>query len=841
MGCSGMNSKFRAFASVIALSLSALSASAGLSPASAQGVLWGGFVGEYQPGLGGVTAPVFQRRDARIDFSWNTIGPGGSLSPEFQTNGWQSFSGSWTGQVMPTTTETYTLQIYAYGGVALYFRPTGTTTWTTLYADYGNTVKTGTKAVALTAGTSYDICVHYWQHQQSGRLQLGWSSPSVPFQVIEAATPIGINGSVALPGEPGNMFADLMKEAAAFTQYSNTSATVATDALGWPLADATLPVWSNGRELDGVYQMSFAGEAQVTDWAGLGSFSAGGTTYGTILPLGAGYDPTTNLTTATWTVAASSVPTTATLGFAQTQRTATSATGSGITNLQILRPVAPGSTTSHGAGELFGAQYKSFLSYFSGIRFMDYLAMTGNKQQHWADRTTPGLASQYQAVSGYGWQGRGGSLEYLVALANETGKDVWINIPVGVDSDYITKVAQLLAFGSDGTTPYTSAQTNPVYPPLNTNLKVYVEYGNELWNSAYNQSATNSSLAAAAVAAGGSPLNYDGSTDATVWAKRRVVDETVQISSLFRAVWGSSAMMAKIRPVFEWQYANSNNTAAIGLTYLENYYDNADGVAHVAAPHPANYYLWGGGAGWYQSANSAGAASVSAIYASGETNPSTEGDAIWALGFGLHEMGYEGGFEVGGDNASALQLAANLDPNAETFETNAIDKFYQLGGGTPFIFDAAGATAYGIANPTIADQNTPKMQAILAAIQTTRPASAFAWPLPADAGNIPLSFSMGVSPSGTTTGVMTNVGDYVSWSVVVQTAGNFTVTTDAATPANLQIRIDGAPVGTGTWTGTLPLGLHGIMVRNLSSAGTTVTKLSVTKAAATSSAKTTAK
>ena len=836
-----MNSKFGTLLSVTALSLSALSATAGLSPAAAQGVLWGGFVGEYQPGLGGVTAPTFQRRDARIDFAWNAIGPGGSLSPEFNTTGWQTFSGSWTGQVMPATTETYTLQVVADGGVALYFRPTGTTAWTTLYADYGNNLKTGTGSVALTAGTSYDICVHYWQHQPSGRLRLGWSSPSVPFEVIEAATPVGINGSVALPGEPGNMFADAMKQAAPFTSYSSTSASVATDAQGWPLADATLPLWSSGRELDGTYQVSFTGQAQVTDWAGLGSFSVGGVSYGPILPLGIGYNPTTNVTTATWTVAAATAPTTATLGFAQTQRTAASAVGSGITNLSILRPVAEGSTTPHPAGELFGAQYKSLLSYFSGIRFMDYLATNGNLQQQWSDRTTPGLSSQYQPVSRYGWQGKGGSLEYLVALANETGKDVWINIPVAASADYVTKLAQLLAYGSDGTNPYTSAQANPVYPPLNTNLKVYLEYGNELWNSAYPQAATNASLAAAAVAAGGSPLNYDGSTDPTVWTKRRVIDQTIQISNLFRAVWGSSAMMTKIRPVFEWQYGNSNNTAAIALTYLENYYDNADGTAHVATPEPANYYLWGGGAGWYQTPNSPGAGSIAAIYGSGETNPSTEGDAIWALGFGLHEMGYEGGFEVGGDNASALQRAANLDPNAETFETNAITKFYQLGGGTPFVFNAAGATAYGIANPTINDQNTPKMQAILAAIQTTRPASSFAWPLPIDAGNIPVSFSMGVTPSGTATGTMTNVGDYVSWSVNVETANNFIVTTDAATPSNLQIRIDGAPVGTGSWTGALPVGLHGIMVRNLSNTGTTITKLIVTKTAATSSAKTATK
>ncbi|HEV2673897.1 MAG TPA: PA14 domain-containing protein [Aliidongia sp.] len=828
-----MNSKFGA----MALTFSALSMAAGLGSAHAQGVLWGGFLGQYQSGVGGVTNPAFQRRDARIDFAWNTVGPGGSLSPEFNTNGWQNFSASWTGQVMATTSETYTLQVVANGGVALYFRPTGSTTWTTLYADYGNSAKTAQKAVALTAGTSYDICVHYWEQQPNGRLQLGWSSPSVPFQVIEAATPVGINGSVALPGEPGNMFADIMKQAGGFTVYSNAQMPAPLDAQGWPLADATLPLWSTGRELDGVYQMSFTGQAQVTDWSGVGSFSVNGVGYGTILPVGAGYDPVANKTTATWTVAAATAPTAATLGFGQSQRSPAAPVGSGITNLQILRPVAPGSTGVHGAGELFSAQYKSFLSYFSGIRFMDYLATNGNRQQHWADRVTPGQASQYQAVGGYGWQGKGGSLEYLVALANETGKDAWINIPVGVDDDYVTKLAQLLAFGSDGTTPYTSAQAHPAYPPLNSNLKVYLEYSNELWNTGYVQSSMNQSLASAAVAAGGSPLAYDGATDPTVWAKRRVVDRTVRISSLFRSVWGDALMMARVRPVFEWQYGNSGNTAAIGLGYLENFYDNADGVAHVASPHPANYYLWGGGGGWYQSANSANAGSVAAIYASGETSPSTEGDAIWALGFGLHEMGYEGGFEVGGDYPSAVQLSANLDPNAQAFETTAINKFFQMGGGMPFVFNAAGATAYGIANPTIADQATPKMQAILAAIQNTRPASAFAWPLPIDAGNIPVSFSMGVTPSGTATGTLAHVGDYIAWSVNVQTASGFTITTDAPNPATTQIRIDGVPVAAGTWAGILPIGLHGIMVRNLSSAGTTLTKLVVTPTATNNSVK----
>jgi hypothetical protein len=38
------------------------------------------------------------------------------------------------------------------------------------------------------------------------------------------------------------------------------------------------------------------------------------------------------------------------------------------------------------------------------------------------------------------------------------------------------------------------------------------------------------------------------------------------------------------------------------------------------------------------------------------------------------------------------------------------------------------------------------------------------------------------------------------------------------------------PVGTGSWTGTIPAGLHGIRIQNLVAGGSTITKLVVTAA-----------
>jgi hypothetical protein len=801
------------------------------APAAAQGVTGGGFVGSYAPGAAGVAAPAFERRDVRLDFTWGAAGPGGSPSLDFNTVGWSGFSARWQGQVVATTSETYQFFLDAGASADLLIRPTGSKTWTTLVPMTSGTAD-AQAPFALTAGQSYDVQVDYVQTGKAGNLTLSWSSPTIAREVIEPATPIGINAPALMPGEPGNMLADMVKEAKGFVTPGNVDAAAKVDANGWPTTDATLALWTGGREMNGTYAISFTGQAKVTDLAALGSFSVGGQSFGTALPQGVGYNAATNTTTASWKVTATTEDA-ASLGFTLSRRSAAGVNGSGITNLKIMRPMQPGDVTSHPAGTLFGSQFEDFLSSFTGVRFMDFLATNGNIATNWTDRVLPGAVSQYQAQSGYGWQGKGGSLEFLVALANETGKDVWINVPVRASDDFVTKLAQLIAFGSDGVNPYTSAQAAPVFPPLNSNLKAYIEYSNEIWNTGFAQFNENVSLAEAEVNAGNSPLAYDGSTRWFVWERRRVVERTAEISTLFRSVVGDAGMMTRIRPVFEWQYGDTSMTTAVGLDFLEDFFDNADGKTHVAEPHPAQYFLWGGGAGWYISPKNQDASSAQAILASGITNPSTETDALWATAFGLHEMGYEGGFNVGGDNPSALQLSANTASGAAAPTAAALGEFFGNGGGYPFVFNAAGATAYGVASPTINEMLTPKMAGIEQVAAAARPAGHIT-------GHIPGTFSVqsidGVSSSGWTSGLMSNVGNYVGFSVASVAGGTFTITTDAPGPT-VQILLDNVLVGTGSWTGAISAGVHGIRIRNTSPGGTTISKLIVTAAPASSATK----
>ncbi len=49
-------------------------------------------------------------------------------------------------------------------------------------------------------------------------------------------------------------------------------------------------------------------------------------------------------------------------------------------------------------------------------------------------------------------------------LANATNKDMWINIPAEATTQYVTNLADLIKYGSDGVNPYTSPQGEPRLP-----------------------------------------------------------------------------------------------------------------------------------------------------------------------------------------------------------------------------------------------------------------------------------------------------------------------------------------------------------------------------------------
>jgi hypothetical protein len=566
-------------------------------PSVGGGYTAGGITGQYFANANLSGNPSFVRRDVRIDFGWQGTAPGGSTSPEYEQVGANNFSVRWTGQVVPRFSETYTFHTVSDDGVRLWIRPTGSANWTLIIDhwsahgaadDFGN--------YAMKAGKQYDIRMEYYQLGGGATARLRWSSPSTPEEVIDPATNIGVNAVTY----DFYTYADASKMGRA--EWGNVNdyfgmPNVPTDANGYPLADGGHIFWEgqDPTKTAGTYLLTFTGKAQVTSWFNRAQFIVNGKNLGATLPAGAGYDPGSNTTTAQLVVANADL---LGLNFVNTQRLPGSPQNSGVTNVQLMRPIAPGARTYYQPGEMFDANVKQAYARFTTLR---YLTANFNAESNWSDRELPGNMKD-------AWGDRHAVWEDEVMLANETGKDLYVTIPVNATSDYVQKLALLLKYGSDGVNPYSGPVANPVYPGLNPNLRVYVEWGNEVWNWAFSQSTLAATAAQNAVQSGtteGQVINYDGHApvgDFRRWAALK----TVEASNAFRSVWGDAAMGPTVRMLYEYQYDNIQDTAVGGLSFINNFFNNADGV-HVPNPHPVSYYIWGaGGASYYGASNPLG-------------------------------------------------------------------------------------------------------------------------------------------------------------------------------------------------------------------------------------------
>jgi hypothetical protein len=569
------------------------------------GFLSAGIRGDYfdNPSLSGT--PRFSRKDDRIDFDFGTdAAPGGSSSPGFRDIGATNWSVRWNGVVIPRFSETYTFTTTSAGGAILFIKTSNSRTWTTLTSDWTpHSVMRDTATFAMNSGERYDIQLEYCHLDGPAEIGLHWSSASVPDEAIEPVLQMGLNGEATIDYDPGQVFADAMKTARLSSWKGEGGAGL--DANGWPMGDGFFYLYAGQpADVNGTWTMTFTGRAVVT--LALDPISG----------LSNRYDAAANRSTVTFINHQNAEKTSGTLSvtLSHTRRLPTDRTATGITDIAFMRPTSPGSAASYAAGTLFTEAYKALHSKFTAIRFMDALSMNcgdgssegANNVKEWSDLLRPGYSSQAGFAGGY--QGRGVAIPYAVELCNETGCDAWINIPPQASDDFVTKLAQGLKYGFDAEgMPYASEHAGPIYPPLNSNLRAYLELSNEMWNWSFRQTGLVASIAAGDVNAknaDGQILNYDNINDPNVWTRRWTILRSKQISDLFRGVWGDGFMMTRIRPVFMYQYNNINNTAADALQFLDNYFNDTNGT-HVQTPHPVNYFLFAAGGGWYNSVNSA--------------------------------------------------------------------------------------------------------------------------------------------------------------------------------------------------------------------------------------------
>ena len=106
---------------------------------------------------------------------------------------------------------------------------------------------------------------------------------------------------------------------------------------------------------------------------------------------------------------------------------------------------------------VFHPLYASTYQQYRAIRFMKWLRPEDNHVENWSDRVP--LHNQ-----NFTDDERGFAIEYPLAFANLLNADAYLNVPMMTNDDYVTQYAQLVDNG------------------LNENLKIYLEYGNEIFN-----------------------------------------------------------------------------------------------------------------------------------------------------------------------------------------------------------------------------------------------------------------------------------------------------------------------------------------------------------------------
>ena len=111
-------------------------------------------------------------------------------------------------------------------------------------------------------------------------------------------------------------------------------------------------------------------------------------------------------------------------------------------------------------GEVFNPDWIARLAPFDTLRMMDWMETNNSDQGRWDWRPKQSHAS---------WAHDGVPLDVMLALANSTGKNIWLNIPHLADDDYVARFAAAVREG------------------LDPKLTAYVEYSNEVWNFQFEQ------------------------------------------------------------------------------------------------------------------------------------------------------------------------------------------------------------------------------------------------------------------------------------------------------------------------------------------------------------------
>lgn len=516
---------------------------------------------------------------------------------------------------------------------------------------------------------------------------------------------IGVN--IGLP-ERGGTYIDLARENYRWNNLNTGSAigSAQVDGNGWPKVDVQYiadfrPVaeWANSIDDPELYRLDVSGTWKCS-FKGQGAVSGSG---GSVQNLQ--YNTGTNTTIFDFLVTPNSSGLFL-INIRNTRRTPSDPLNSGFTAFKMLRP---GYTDD---SLLFYPPFLNLLDsiHFSAIRYMIFTEANGSDPSYpgvmeWANRKLPTDAAQ-TPISTIG-KNVGACWEHVVAIANRTHTDAWINVPISATADYVTQLATFL-------------KNN-----LDAKLNIYVESSNEVWNTApgFEQSQYNKAQAAAL----------------SIGEHENHARRTVELAQLFGAVFGPGSLNNRVRvvlcshqPMLKWwvepmlQYVKNrfgppkDFIYAIGCqTYFSGGANNGETVNKILADCHASI---------------SGQITDAGVNEAGRTQWIAKAKA-WNLSGGF--VSYEGGPDHGGGSTTniANRILAERHPNMCTeMRYNLDEAFIKLGGTLAMQFTlTSGYNRYGcwgltddVANPNrnfkfaclkgLLPNNTTKLDELLEAV-----------------------------------------------------------------------------------------------------------------------------
>lgn len=323
-------------------------------------------------------------------------------------------------------------------------------------------------------------------------------------------------------------------------RYSNASGYT---ELGWPTSDFNLVLmdgrpaaeWTGNIDDPDQYRVDYSGTYKAS-FLGLADVTVSGTNV-TLENLR--YDDQTNTTYFELIVGGHDEPNHGLvfMSFKNTRISPKAMNNSGISNLKVMRPGYELDTK-----KTFTDEYIALCKAadFACYRYYNIQNIWNGEPNYpakttWENRKTPLDAAQVNMQQlnnkrdGWCW-------EYIVELSNILNKDIWINIHMSCDSNYVAELANFLLEN------------------LNENINIYVENSNEVWSPTQ---ATHG------------PYNKAEADNYGITFDQNYARRTLELSNWFGNVFGSGAINNRVRVILAGQHAY-NGRSDIHLNYIND-------------------------------------------------------------------------------------------------------------------------------------------------------------------------------------------------------------------------------------------------------------------------------